>query len=101
MIVRDDIDPSNARDVLWALVTRCHPGSGEMAFHHLAANPRDIFLRQDEKAAMFTTKGVFDCLPREEWGSDQGPVRASFDQVYPADLQARILRDWTTGYGFP
>ena len=101
MIVRDDIDPSNARDVLWALVTRCHPGSGEMAFHHLAANPRDIFLRQDEKAAMFTTKGVFDCLPREEWGSDQVPVRASFDQVYPADLQAQILRDWTTGYGFP
>jgi hypothetical protein len=29
------------------------------------------------------------------------PVRASFDKVYPADLQARILRDWTSVYGLP
>ena len=101
MIVRDDIDPSNARDVLWALMTRCHPGSGEITFPHLAANPRDAFLRPDEKAAMFTTKACFNCLPHEDWGPDQAPLRASFDQVYPADLQARILRDWKTGYGLP
>lgn len=101
MIVRDNIDPSNARDVLWALVTRCHPGSGETTFAHLAANSRDSFLRQDEKAAMFTTKAVFDCLPQEKWGSDNYPIRASFDHLYPADLQARILRDWRAGYGLP
>jgi len=65
------------------------------------ANPRDAFLRADEKAAMFTTKAVLNCLPRDEWGPRQMPVRASFDRVYPDDLQARILRDWTTGYGLP
>jgi hypothetical protein len=55
----------------------------------------------DEKAAMFTTKAVFNCLPREEWEQDQAPIRASFDRLYPTDLQARILRDWKTGYGLP
>lgn len=101
MIVRDDIDPASARDVLWALTTRCHPGSGEIAFPHLSTNPREAFLRSDEKAAMFTTKAVFNCLPIESWTAHSRPVRASFDKVYPADLQARILRDWKSVYGLP
>jgi UbiD family decarboxylase len=101
MVVRDDIDPSDGREVLWALMTRCHPGSGETTLPHLSANPRDAFLRKDEKAAMFTSKSVFDCLPQEDWTIDEAPVRASFDRVYPAELQARILRDWTKGYGLP
>jgi 4-hydroxy-3-polyprenylbenzoate decarboxylase len=101
MVVRDDIDPSSTRDVLWALTTRCHPGSGETDFPHLATNPRDAFLRPDEKAAMFTTKSVLDCLPHEDWNEETAPLRASFECAYPADLQARILRDWKTGYGLP
>ena len=101
MVVRDDVDPTSARDVLWALMTRCHPGAGEINFAHLAANPRDAFLRPDEKAAMFTTESVLDCLPPEDWTAETAPVRASFDLVYPAELKARILRDWKTGYGLP
>jgi 4-hydroxy-3-polyprenylbenzoate decarboxylase len=101
MVVRDDIDPTSARDVLWAMMTRCHPASGETNFAHLATNPRDAFLRPDEKAAMFTTKSVLNCLPPEDWTAETAPVRASFDQVYPAALKSRILRDWKTGYGLP
>lgn len=101
MIVRDDIDPTSTRDVLWAMMTRCHPGSGEVNFPHLVTNPRDAFLRPDEKAAMFTTKAVLNCLPPESWTTERMPVRASFDCLYPADLRARIVRDWKTGYGLP
>ena len=101
MVVRDDVDPANTRDVVWALFTRCHPGSGEIAFPHLAANPLGAFLRQDEKAAMFTTKSVLNCLPPEEWSADERPIRAAFDTLYPEPLKARILRDWKDGYGLP
>ena len=101
MIVRDDVDPTSTRDVLWAMMTRCHPGSGELAFAHLATNPRDAFLRSDEKAAMFTTKAVLNCLPPESWTAATAPVRATFDRLYPAALRARIVRDWKTGYGLP
>ena len=101
MIVTDDVDPCNPRDVLWALMTRCHPGGGEITFPHLAANPRDAFLRADEKAAMFTTKSVHNCLPPEEWTAEERPQRASFDRLYPIDLQQRILSDWHSGYGLP
>jgi hypothetical protein len=57
--------------------------------------------RADEKAAMFTTKSVFDCLPYEDWSADARPIPARFDRVYPADLQAGVLRDWKAGYGLP
>jgi len=98
MVVRDDIDPTSTRDVLWSMMTRCHPGRGEVNFPHLATNPRDAFLRPDEKAVMFTTK-VLNCLPPESWTAETMPLRASFDFLYPADLRARILGDWKTGYG--
>ncbi len=29
------------------------------------------------------------------------PMTASFANLYPAELQQRILRDWKTGYGLP
>lgn len=101
MVACDDIDPSDTHQVLWALATRCHPGSGEIDFPHLSANPLDAFLRADEKAAMFTTKSVLNCLPHEDWSPEARPVPATFDRVYPADLRARVLRDWRTGYGLP
>jgi UbiD family decarboxylase len=46
-----------------------------------------------------STKSVLNCLPHESWMAETGPVRASFDQLYPAELQARIVRDWKTVYG--
>lgn len=101
MVVGDDIDPTTSQDVLWALMTRCHPGGGEIDFRHLATNPRDAFLRSDEKAAMFTTKSVLNCLPHEEWTDDNRPFRASFDLAYPADVQAKVLSNWKTGYRLP
>ena len=99
VVVHYDIDPTSTRDVLWSMMTRCHHGGGEVNFPHLATNPRDAFLRPDEKAAMFTTKAVLNCLPPESWTAETMPLRASFDCLYPADLRARILGDWKTGYG--
>jgi UbiD family decarboxylase len=101
MVVVDDIDPTSSSDLLWAMMTRCHPGGGEIDFPHLATNPRDAFLRDDEKSASFTTKSVLNCLPPETWTKETAPVTASFAKLYPAELQQRILRDWKTGYGLP
>lgn len=101
MVVGDDIDPTSSSEVLWAMMTRCRPGGGEIDLPHLATNPRDAFLRPDEKSAGFTTKSVLNCLRPENWTEKTAPVTASFAKLYPAELQARILRDWKTGYGLP
>jgi 4-hydroxy-3-polyprenylbenzoate decarboxylase len=101
LVVLDDVDPSDPADVLWALVTRVHPGDGEIMFLSLAANPLNAFMKGNEKHAMFTTKSVLDGLPRDDWAPDQVPVRADFATLYPPDLKQKVQALWTKGYGFP
>ncbi|MFO1163476.1 MAG: hypothetical protein U1E60_31895 [Reyranellaceae bacterium] len=98
MVVRGDIDPTSSVDVLWAMMTRCHPGAGEIDFPHLATNPRDAFLRSDEKAAMFTTKFGAE-LPAargldEEDGAGDGELRRALSCPRIARRRCGRYRDW-------
>ena len=101
LVVTDDLDPSDAGEVLWALATRVHPGDGEIMFSAEPANPLNAFLTSQEKEAMFTTKSILDGLPRDEWGPGQRPVRADFATLYPESLKRRVLDRWSDQYGFP
>ena len=101
LVVTDDIDPTDPGEVLWALTTRVHPGDGEIMFAAEPANPRNTFLKENEKAAMFTTKSVLNGLARDEWSPDVIPIRADFDNLYPEALKQRIIEGWSDDYGFP
>ena len=101
LVVLDDIDPCDSREVLWALATRVHPVDGEIMFPSLAMDPLGTFMTGNEKAAMFTTKSVVDGLWRDDLKADQVPVRADFETLYPDELKRSIRELWSTGYGFP
>lgn len=99
LVVNDDIDPTNLKEVVWAFATRNHPGSvGVALFNDEDTNPLVAFLRNDEKMSMKTTKVVYNCLPPEEWG-DELPKRSSFTGTYPQALQDKVLQNWKA-YGF-
>lgn len=99
LVVNDDIDPTNLKEVVWAFATRNHPGSAGVAiFNDEDTNPLVAFLRSDEKMSMKTTKVVYNCLPPEEWG-DELPKRSSFTGTYPQALQDKVLQNWQA-YGF-
>lgn len=99
LVVNDDVDLTDLREVVWAFATRNYPGSrGEIVFNEQSTNPLVAFLSSAEKMSAHTTKVVYNCLPPDEWGNKL-PVRSSFAHAYPPELQARVLRDWTS-YGF-
>ena len=99
MIVNDDVDITNIKEVVWAFATRNYPGPrGEVVFNHEATNPLVAFLPGDEKMSMHTTKVIYNCLPPDEW-EGKLPKRSSFRASYPPWLQAKILQNWST-YGF-
>ncbi|RQS43397.1 UbiD family decarboxylase [Burkholderia sp. Bp8986] len=100
LIVLDDVDPTDARDVLWAIATRVHPGDGELNFPHLSANPLNAFMKANEKLAMFTTKSVLNGLPSDDWSENDVPMRADFSTLYPDALRQHIRDSWVSGYGF-
>jgi 4-hydroxy-3-polyprenylbenzoate decarboxylase len=99
IVVNDDIDITNTKEVVWAFATRNHPGSkGEVVFNEESTNPLVAFLSQDEKMSMHTTKVIYNCLPPDEWG-DRLPQRSSFSGAYPSAVQDSVLQNWQA-YGF-
>ena len=99
IVVNDDIDITNTKEVVWAFATRNYPGSqGEVVFNDESTNPLVAFLTPDEKMSMHTTKVIYNCLPPDDWG-DNLPQRSSFAGTYPQELQDKILDNWQA-YGF-
>jgi UbiD family decarboxylase len=99
LIVNDDIDITNLKEVVWAFATRNHPGQkGEILFEDEASNPLISYLEQAEKASMKSSKVIYNCLPPDEF-VDNLPKRSSFAGVYPQSLQQQVLDNWHA-YGF-
>ncbi len=49
VVVDDDIDPSNAEDVLWAIATRCDPGSSFEIQYDCPSSPLDPIIEPERK----------------------------------------------------
>jgi len=98
IVLNDDVDPTNVRELVWAFATRCHPQLGHATFEHIPAAPLLAYLRSSEKVAAATGKIVYNCLPPDEWG-EALPIRASFRHGYPAEIVARVRHRWAA-YGF-
>ena len=100
IVVNDDIDITKTQEVVWAFATRNHPGSeGAFIYNDQNTNPLVAYIDSGEKGSLRTTKVIYNCLDPEHL---QGklPKRSSFHYTYPADLQARVLKQWSA-YGYP
>ena len=100
IVVNDDIDITNTKEVVWAFATRNHPGSqGNLVYNDENTNPLVAYLGEDEKGRLRTTKVIYNCLDPEHLNGKL-PIRSSFHYAYPRDLQDKVLRDWAD-YGYP
>lgn len=98
IVLNDDVDPTNTRELVWAFATRCHPSMGHATFDHIPAAPLLAYLRHGEKVSATTGKVVYNGLPPEEFG-DALPIRASFRHGYPPEIVDKVERRWSE-YGF-
>jgi 4-hydroxy-3-polyprenylbenzoate decarboxylase len=98
IVLNDDIDASNTREVVWGIATRMRPVTGEHFFNHEATSPLVAFLTTSEKHTFDTTKVVYDGLAPDEWG-ERLPKRTSFKHNYSQELQQQVLENWEA-YGF-
>lgn len=99
IVVNDDIDITNTKEVVWAFATRNHPGTqGELVYNDENTNPLVAYIDDSEKGALRTTKVIYNCLDPEHL-KGKLPKRSSFHFTYPESLQAKVLRNWKT-YGY-
>jgi UbiD family decarboxylase len=99
IVVENDIDITDTAQVVWAFATRCHPGYGHMTMGEEEMMILPVFLRQDEKRLNCTCKVVYNCLSQDDWKSETAPRPATFKDGWPADVQTRVLANWTA-YGY-
>lgn len=87
-VLDDDIDPSNDSDLLWALGTRVHPAKRQESFEGNIMPWYQCYLEEELHAGHGVTVVHDGLLPA--FGAGRAP-QAKFDEVFPAELRARIL----------
>lgn len=83
MIVDDDIDITDTRDLLWAWGTRCHPHRGQLAVPDQHVTPLHVMYSADE----LTTGGdkcIYDCLLPSD------PARRPASTAYRDNFDSKI-----------
>ncbi len=100
LVMEDDIDPTNTNEVVWAFATRSHPGTSEHIFAKSPTGALSVYLDDQEKRTMTSTKAVYNCLTRDEWTHGNQPSRTCLRKGYPPHIVERVLRSWHAyGYG--
>jgi len=90
-ILDDDIDPTNMKDLLWAIPTRCHPTERQYVEVGLILPLLTCYSHQEREAAR-GPKIVHDGLLPEE---GQGRCKiSSFKGDYPESVRERVLKHW-------
>jgi len=99
VVVDSDIDPTQMDQVIWALTTRCHPQKGILNMGTSWGITLLPFLSRYERENGLGAQVLFDCTWPKEWPKEEIPETASFSQVWPKEIQEKVLKNWLS-YGF-
>ena len=77
IVVDGDIDPSNIKDVVWALSTRCDPAKDISFIERARSTPLDPLVFDKEKNYYNSRALVDACIPYEHLGDFPRPIGAS------------------------
>ncbi|GLW67766.1 UbiD-like decarboxylase [Kitasatospora phosalacinea] len=99
LLVEDDIDITNLDEVVWAFATRSHPERGEFHYPHKLSMQLAVYLSPEEAHTFSAGKVVYNCLLADLYPEGQRPVKGSFENGWPPEIQQRVLANWRS-YGF-
>jgi UbiD family decarboxylase len=100
LLVEDDIDITDVREVVWAFATRAHPTHGEIHFPHRPTAALSVYLDEQEMHSYQAGKVIHNCLLADRFAGSPRPVKGSFDNGWPAEVRQRVLANWHH-YGYP
>jgi len=99
VVVDDQTDIYDYNEVIHALCTKCHPKRGIRVEEHGVGTPLNPFASPEERIFGRAPKVIFDCIFPPEWPKSALPMKVSFNNVYPKEIQEKVLANWRK-YGF-
>lgn len=99
IIVDDDVDPTNMREVLHAWVTKCHPVRGTTVVPQAVMAPAVPYYSPEETHYNQGANAYYDCTWPYRWPKESKARRSSFRDIYPQEIQQKVLANWEK-YGF-
>lgn len=94
VLVGDDIDVYDGKDVMWAFSTRCHPNVNETFFEDVRGLLLIPYMGQSNGPATKGGKVVSDAQMPKEYTTGGDWVAADFESSYPEDVKAKIRAKW-------
>ncbi|EXJ68564.1 uncharacterized protein A1O5_08358 [Cladophialophora psammophila CBS 110553] len=95
LVVSDDIDIYNFKDVMWAYATRFRPGVDDFYFHNTLGFPLVPYQSQGEGPAEVATKIVSNCLLPVEYTSGPNWEVGDFEHGFPEHIKQKVLANWS------
>ncbi len=100
IVVDEDVDPYNWNEVIHAMFTKLHPVRGIHVRQNTPGVPLFPYLNSYERKWGIGSKLLVDLTWPKDWDPYIDiPQKASFKDMYPAELQQKVLANWSS-YGF-
>jgi phenylphosphate carboxylase alpha subunit len=99
VVVDEKTDIYDKDELIHALSTKCHPVNGIRIEKFGVGTPLNPFATPAERRLGVAGKVIFDCTFPLDWSTSDIPIKVSFDNVYPKDIQEKVIAKWKT-YGF-
>jgi 4-hydroxy-3-polyprenylbenzoate decarboxylase len=99
IVVGEDVDVTDAEDVLWCMTTRLHPVSGVRSHQDTACNPLWPFLSRAEKEVRHGSKLLLNATFPANWDEADRPLVVDFETGWPAEIRRKVIDQWRE-YGY-
>jgi phenylphosphate carboxylase alpha subunit len=94
IVVEDDVDPFNLKQVFHAVISKCHPYRGIVRLERARGQALIPWLSRYEQRHLLGSRVYFDCTWPPDWDPLDVPKRCSFDTIYPFEVQQKALAKW-------
>ncbi|ORY88031.1 UbiD decarboxylyase family [Leucosporidium creatinivorum] len=94
ILIGDDIDVYDGKDILWAFTTRCRPSLDETFYEDCKGFPLIPYMSHGNGSPTKGGKVVSDALMPTEYTTGRDWVAADFKNSYTEEVKERVLGNW-------